>query len=64
MSAGIRMFHRWASVVFTAAGIINTVAAVLKKQGFWVGMLALIPLFLLMFTGLYMFFRKPEERHA
>ena len=64
MSAGIRGFHRWTSIVFTVAVIINTIAAVLKMQGFWVGMLALIPLFLLMFTGLYMFFRRSKEHHA
>jgi len=64
MSAGIRSFHRWTSIVFTVAVIINTIAAVLKMQGFWVGMLALIPLFLLMFTGLYMFFRRSKEHHA
>jgi len=64
MSAGIRSFHRWTSIVFTVAVIFNTIAAVLKMQGFWVGMLALIPLFLLMFTGLYMFFRRSKEHHA
>ena len=66
MSAGIRTFHRWTSIVFTVAVIINTIAAIMKMQGFWVGMLALIPLFLLMFTGLYMFFRPyfSKERQA
>ena len=57
----VRNVHRWTSIVFTVAVIFNTIAAVLKMQGFWVGMLALIPLFLLMFTGLYMFFRKERR---
>ena len=57
-----RKFHRWTSIVFTAAVVVNTVAAILKMQGLWVGLLALVPLILLMGTGLYMFFRK--ERTA
>ena len=62
MSAGVRQFHRWTGIVFTVTVIINTIAAMLKMQGLWVGLMALVPLFLLMFTGLYMFFRK--ERRA
>ena len=58
----VRNIHRWVSIAFTVAVIINTIAAILKMQGVWVGLLALVPLFVLMFTGLYMFFRK--ERHA
>jgi len=57
----VRQFHRWTSIVFTVAVIINTIAAVVKMQGVWVGLMALIPLFLLMFTGLYMFFRKERR---
>ncbi len=62
MSVGVRSLHRWTSIVFTVAVIINSIAAILKMQGLLVGLLALVPLFLLMFTGLYMFFRK--EKHA
>lgn len=57
-----RVFHRWTGIVFTVTVVINTIAAMLKMQGLWVGLMALVPLFLLMFTGLYMFFRK--ERGA
>jgi len=66
MSAGIRKFHRWTSIVFTVAVIINTVAAIMKVQETWIGLLALFPLILLMITGLYMFFRPyfSKERHA
>ena len=64
MSAGIRRFHRWTSIVFTVAVIINTVAAAMKAQAVWIGLLALFPLILLMITGLYMFFRRPKEQHA
>ena len=61
MSVTVRSFHRWTSIVFTVAVIINTIAAVMKMQGLVVGLVALIPLFLLMFTGLYMFFRKEKR---
>jgi uncharacterized membrane-anchored protein len=66
MSAGIRTFHRWTSIIFTGAVLINTVAAVLKMQAVWVGLMALVPLILLIITGLYMFFRPyfARERHA
>jgi hypothetical protein len=64
MSAGIRRFHRWTSIVFTVAVIINTVAAAMKAQAVWIGLLALFPLILLMITGLYMFFRRLKEQHA
>jgi uncharacterized protein (DUF58 family) len=64
MSAGIRKFHRWTSIVFTVTVIINTVAAAMQAQAVWIGLLALFPLILLMITGLYMFFRRPREQHA
>jgi hypothetical protein len=66
MSAGVRKFHRWTSIVFTVAVMINTVAAIMKVQEVWIGLLALFPLILLMITGLYMFFRPyfSKERHA
>ena len=59
MSAGnsIRQFHRWTSIVFTVAVLINLVAVAMKVQAVWIGLLALFPLILLMITGLYMFVR-------
>jgi hypothetical protein len=63
MSAGIRRFHRWTSIAFTVAVIFNTVAAAMKAQAVWIGLVALFPLILLMITGLYMFFRRLKE-HA
>ena len=51
----IRQGHRWLSIAFTVAVIINTVAAVQGKSEVWIGVLALVPLLLLMVTGLYMF---------
>jgi hypothetical protein len=35
--------------------IVNFVAVVLKAYAAWVGLLALVPLVLLLFTGLYLF---------
>jgi len=51
----IRQGHRWLSIAFTLAVIGNVVAMVQEKQAVWVGMLALVPLILLMLSGLYMF---------
>jgi hypothetical protein len=51
----VRRIHRWLSIAFTAAVIANVVALVQEQQAVWVGLLALFPLVLLMFTGLYVF---------
>ena len=51
----IRQTHRWVSVVFTLAVIANFVAMGLGSQAVWIGLLALFPLALLLFTGLYLF---------
>ncbi|HUQ12498.1 MAG TPA: hypothetical protein VM146_19485 [Steroidobacteraceae bacterium] len=60
----MRQFHRWTSIVFTVAVIINLVAAAMKVQEVWIGLLALFPLILLMITGLYMFVRPYLGRNA
>jgi hypothetical protein len=51
----VRQVHRWLSVAFTAAVLINIVALLQQEQAVWVGLLALLPLALLLFTGLYLF---------
>jgi len=51
----IRQFHRWLSIAFTLAVIVNIVAMIQQQQALWIGLLALFPLILLLFTGLYMF---------
>jgi membrane protein CcdC involved in cytochrome C biogenesis len=51
----VRQIHRWLSIAFTVAVIVNVVALVQEKQAVWVGLLALLPLGLLMLTGLYLF---------
>jgi hypothetical protein len=50
-----RQTHRWLSIAFTVGVIVNTVAVVRQKYSAWVGLLALLPLALLLFTGLYLF---------
>ncbi|MCY1080693.1 hypothetical protein [Archangium lansingense] len=61
----IRDIHRWLSIVFTVAVIANIVAMLTQKPGseaagqdqsaMLVGLLALFPLIVLLFTGLYLF---------
>jgi heme A synthase len=51
----VRQIHRWLSIAFTVAVIVNIVALVREEQAVWVGLLALLPLALLLFTGLYLF---------
>ncbi|MCV9997814.1 hypothetical protein OE766_06115 [Pararhizobium sp. YC-54] len=51
----IRQAHRWLSIVFTTAVIANFVAMGLGEPPPWIVYAPLPPLFLLMFTGLYMF---------
>jgi hypothetical protein len=54
-NAWVRQTHRWLSIAFTVGFIVNFVAVVLGRYTGWVGLLALLPLFLLLFTGLYLF---------
>ena len=51
----VRQTHRWLSIAFTLGVIVNFVAVGQKKYTVWVGLLALLPLALLLFTGLYLF---------
>jgi hypothetical protein len=55
MNTWLRQFHRWVSIAFTVAVIVNVIALVQQKQSAWVGFLALVPLALLLLTGLYLF---------
>jgi hypothetical protein len=62
----IRQFHRWLSIAFTLAVIVNVIAMGQKEPVLWVGLLALLPLILLLITGLYMFVlpyvaRRPQS---
>ncbi|ANB17270.1 hypothetical protein [Dokdonella koreensis] len=51
-----RQIHRWVSMAFTVGVIVNIVAVASgKAPPFWVYLLALVPLALLLVTGLYLF---------
>ena len=54
-NAWIRQIHRWLSIAFTLAVIVNLVAMSQEKPALWIGVLALFPLILLLLTGLYLF---------
>ena len=51
----IRQFHRWVSIVFTLTVIANFIAPLFGETPSVVVYSPLIPLFLLLFSGLYMF---------
>jgi quinol-cytochrome oxidoreductase complex cytochrome b subunit len=55
----VRQIHRWLSIAFTVAVIVNIIANVTAmgqgEPALWVGLLALLPLVLLLLTGLYLF---------
>jgi hypothetical protein len=56
-SKSIRQLHRWLSIVFTLTVIANFVALGMGQgqPPAWVTYSPLLPLFLLMFSGLYLF---------
>lgn len=57
-SQWVRQVHRWVSIAFTATVIANFVALAMTGGGMpppWVTYAPLLPLFLLLFTGLYLF---------
>jgi hypothetical protein len=51
----VRQFHRWLAIAFTAAVIANFVAMGLGEPPAWIVYSPLLPLLLLLFTGLCMF---------
>jgi ABC-type polysaccharide/polyol phosphate export permease len=56
MSIWIRQIHRWLSIIFTTIVIaIFTALGLGQQPAQWVYFLPLLPLALLMLTGLYMF---------
>ncbi len=54
-SHGIRQFHRWVSIAFTLTVVANFVALALGKPPAWVTYSPLLPLALLLGSGLYLF---------
>ena len=67
MSKFIRQFHRWVSIAFTLGVIINTVVIATAsgaEPDYWVYLLALVPLFLLLLSGLYLFVLPYTRRRS
>ncbi|MCH7860452.1 hypothetical protein ACQKOH_11665 [Sphingomonas sp. NPDC092331] len=60
----IRQIHRWTGIVFSIAAIVNIVAVLLGSNAMWLGLVAVIPLLVLLPTGLYMFARPYPARNA
>jgi len=54
-NTSVRQIHRWLSIAFTVAVIVAFVALSQEKPAVWVSYLPLLPLALLLFTGLYLF---------
>lgn len=68
-SNATRQTHRWLSIIFTATVVANFVTMAFGKPPNWIVYSPLPPLFLMLFTGLYLFAlpypakrRMPDER--
>mgnify|MGYP001276816278 CR=1 FL=1 len=55
MNLWIRQTHRWLSIIFTLTVIANFAAMALGEPPAWIVYSPLPPLFLMLFSGLYMF---------
>jgi hypothetical protein len=51
----VRQIHRWLAIAFTVTVIVNIAALGQQEPAVWVGLSALLPLALLLPTGLYLF---------
>ena len=54
-SKWFRQVHRWLSIAFTLAVIVNLASMTQGQPAVWIGLLALVPLILLLMSGLYLF---------
>ena len=63
-SRWIRQIHRWVSIIFTVTVIANFVALSRGEPPAWITYSPLPPLFLLLFTGLYLFVLPYLRRRA
>lgn len=55
LSNFIRQSHRWISILFTLTVAANFVVMTFEEPVEWVAYTPLLPLFLLLFSGLYLF---------
>lgn len=51
----IRGTHRWLSIAFTIAVTVNGISIAKGRYARWEGLLAVLPLALQFFTGMYLF---------
>jgi hypothetical protein len=51
----VRQMHRWVAIAFTLSVIATFVALAQKEPLVWVSYVPLLPLALLLFSGLYLF---------
>lgn len=62
----VRQAHRWLAILFTLTVIANFVAMAVGTPPMWIVYSPLPPLFLMLLSGLYMFFlpymRKAKEQ--
>jgi len=55
MNQLMRQSHRWISIAFSLAVVANFGAMAIGEPPMWVTLLPLLPLFLLLLSGLYLF---------
>lgn len=55
MNMWVRQIHRWLSIAFTAGVLVYIGAMGQGQPPAWLGLFALLPLILLLVTGLYLF---------
>ncbi|PZG02834.1 hypothetical protein [Micromonospora deserti] len=51
----VRQIHRWLAIAFTVTVIVTFIALAQENPVVWVSYVPLLPLALLLFTGLYLF---------
>lgn len=62
MNVWIRKTHRWVSLAFTGGVTAYIVTMSQGTPPWWLGLFALIPLILLLVTGLYLFVLPHAQR--
>ena len=55
MNIFIRQFHRWVSVIFVLTVIVYSVALAVAVPPEWMAYTPLLPLFLLLLSGIWLF---------
>ena len=60
----LRQVHRWSGLVFSIAAIVNIVALLIGSSAQWLGLVAVVPLLVLLPTGLYLFMLPYPAKQA